>query len=373
MLDTGLTKAITQEFQPTAKAGNAAGQAAPTEELASCVLHITQEQDPDIQAANGEGKATCFRRATDSMESLNDSAPAAGSSPWRPASLPFTLFDDTPYNLTGRWFRQTTPLGIRNTRSLGTNDILKAPRLSHIFGTLDPMPQADPQLFHRAAEVALGVSLNAQSQAPDIPDVPSRTVSSRYEASLQTQVLVSDIHFLSLCVYMEELSASFNAQDLAPDISSAQDRFCTPCILYIRKGNHVLARLLTKQDILHFFLQLVSQDSAQELFRRTTPAPYFDVSRIEFQLCCLWIWFVRQGVVCFHSVGFGGHALDSQYVPLFFVDNLRKDSQVLGRLHTKQVTSHFFLQLVSQDSPQELFERSFRLIMAVHGLSFSFF
>jgi hypothetical protein len=27
-----------------------------------------------------------------------------GSSPWRPASLPFTFFDDTPYNLTVRWF-----------------------------------------------------------------------------------------------------------------------------------------------------------------------------------------------------------------------------------------------------------------------------
>jgi hypothetical protein len=45
----------------------------------------------------------------------------------------------------------------------------------------------------------------------------------------------------------------------------------------------------------------VSQDSAQELFRHTI-ASYFGVSRIEFQLCCLWIRFVSQGVVCFHSV-----------------------------------------------------------------------
>jgi len=57
---------------------------------------------------------------------------------------------------------------------------------------------------------------------------------------------------------------------------------------------------------IHLFLQLVSQDSAQELFRRTI-APYFGASRIEFQLCCLWTRFVSQGVVCFHSVGFGGH------------------------------------------------------------------
>ena len=159
------------------------------------------------------------------------------------------------------------------------------------------MPQAAPQLFHRTTEVALGVSLNAQSQAPDIPGVPSRAAFSRYAASLQAQALAPDIHLLSLHTYMEELSDSFNTQDLAPDISSAQDRFCTPCILYIRKGNHVLARLLTKQDILHFFLQLVSQDSAQELFRHTS-TPDLGVSRIEFQFCCLWTRLVSQGVVC---------------------------------------------------------------------------
>jgi hypothetical protein len=36
VLNTDLTKAITQEFQSTATAGKAAGQVAPTEELASC-------------------------------------------------------------------------------------------------------------------------------------------------------------------------------------------------------------------------------------------------------------------------------------------------------------------------------------------------
>jgi hypothetical protein len=78
----------------------------------------------------------------------------------------------------------------------------------------------------------------------------------------------------------------------------------------------------------------VVQDSAQEFFRHTI-TPYLDVSRIEFQLCCLWIRFVSQGVVCFHIVGFGGHVLDSQYTPRFFVDNLRNDSQVCARLHSK--------------------------------------
>jgi hypothetical protein len=85
------------------------------------------------------------------------------------------------------------------------------------------------------------------------------------------------------------------------------------------------------------------------------------LSRIEFQFCCFWIRFVSQGVVCFHSVGFGGHAQNSQYAPCIFVDNprklRRKGNQVLPRLHTKKVISHFFLQLsqlVSQDSAKEL-------------------
>ncbi len=131
----------------------------------------------------------------------------------------------------------------------------------------------------------------------------------------------------------------------------------------------MLAGLLTKQDILHLFLQLVSQDSAQKLFQRTI-SPYFGVSRIEFQFCCLWMRFVSQDVVCFHSVGFGGHAQDSQYAPCIFVDNPRKGSQVLARVHTKQVISHFFLQLVSQDSAQELFHRTSSPYLGVSRIEF---
>jgi hypothetical protein len=77
-----------------------------------------------------------------------------------------------------------------------------------------------------------------------------------------------------------------------------------------------------------------------ELFRHTI-SPCFGVSRIEFQFCYLWIRFVSQGVVCFHSVGFGGHTQDNQYAPCIFVDNPLKGSQVLARVHTKQVISHF--------------------------------
>jgi hypothetical protein len=113
------------------------------EEPAYGDLLNAQAQAPDIQAANGKEKATCFQRPTDSKESLNESSPAAESSPWRPASLPFTFFE-THYQFTGRWFRQITPLGIRNARSLGTNAIPKAPRLAHAGGALGPMTQAVP-------------------------------------------------------------------------------------------------------------------------------------------------------------------------------------------------------------------------------------
>ncbi len=128
-----------------------------------------------------EEKATCFQRATDSKESINDPAEAE-SSPWRPASLPFTFFD-THYKFTVRWFRQITPLGIRYALSLGTNVFPKAPRLAHALGALVLSPQAAPQHFQRAAEVALGVSLNAQSQAPEIPGVSSRAAFWRRTAS----------------------------------------------------------------------------------------------------------------------------------------------------------------------------------------------
>jgi hypothetical protein len=149
------------------------------EESALGVSLNDQALAPDIPTGNGFGKPTRFR-APDFTESLNDLfvhgdllqshfAPAAGSSPRRPTSVPSSYFDDTLAKLVGKWFRQIIPLGIRHTFSLGTNDIplLRAPRVSHILGAPGPKPQAVPQLFARAEESALGVSLNsfnAQSQ-----------------------------------------------------------------------------------------------------------------------------------------------------------------------------------------------------------------
>ena len=96
-------------------------------------------------------------------------APAAGSSPRRPTSVPSSYFDHTLAKLVGKWFRQIIPLGIRHAFPLGTNDIplLRAPRLLHILGAPGPKPQAVPQLFAHAEEAALGISLNSfNAQSP---------------------------------------------------------------------------------------------------------------------------------------------------------------------------------------------------------------
>jgi hypothetical protein len=119
-----------------------------------------------------------------------------------------------------------------------------------------------------------GASLNAQSQAPDIPGVSSRADFLRHTLSLQAQSKAPDI--FSLSAYSEQLLGSLNAQDQAPDdplslrayiemlwVSfHAQDRQCDPYIFV-------------------------------ENFRHCRQDPY------------LWIPVVRQGVVCFHSGGLG--------------------------------------------------------------------
>ncbi len=73
---------------------------------------------------------------------------------------------------------------------------------------------------------------------------------------------------------MEELSASFNAQDQAPDLH-AQYRQCAPC--FFVENSHPcrpeLLRLHTKQDVSHLSLQQVSQVSVQELFNHSMTSP----------------------------------------------------------------------------------------------------
>ncbi len=166
------------------------------------------------------------------------------------------------------------------------------------------------------------VSYNAQSQEPHIPVSSSHTVLSQYSSSLQVQAKFPDIHLLSLCVSTEEILASVNTQDQDPDDPHTQDHQCAPCDFvenprhysqaqskvpdihlltlcefmeefsasfntqdqapddphvqvlrcvpydFVENPRHYrqgLARLLTKHDIPHLFLQLVSYDSTQQL------------------------------------------------------------------------------------------------------------
>ena len=75
--------------------------------------------------------------------------------------------------------------------------LLQVPRF-HTLGAPGSKAPAFAQRFVRAEEAALGVSFNAQSQAPDIPGISSRVVFSCYTASLQTQSKDPDIQLLSL-------------------------------------------------------------------------------------------------------------------------------------------------------------------------------
>jgi hypothetical protein len=112
----------------------------------------------------------------------------------------------------------------------------------------------------------------------------------------------------------------------------------------------------------------VSQDRAQELFARHLTRPYQGVSRIEIFVCCLWIPVVRQGVVCFHSVGLGCSWIfttivfndpcgSTQCDPYIFVEYFRHYRQDPARLPTTEDSLYLSLQQVSQDRAQELFAR----------------
>jgi hypothetical protein len=74
-------------------------------------------------------------------------------------------------------------------------------------------------------EVALGVSFNTQSQAPDIPGASSRAAFLRDTASLQAQSKAPDSY--ALRAYTEELLGSLNAQAQAPDDPSSPKFYWT--------------------------------------------------------------------------------------------------------------------------------------------------
>ena len=90
-------------------------------------------------------------------------------------------------------------------------------------------------------------------------------------------------------MHRNSFNASFRHTSVFRGLSFSFDDYGSD--LLVNKDSPVLPRLHTKQDISHFFLLLVSQDSAQELFRLIISS-HLGVSRIEFQFCCVLTRFV---------------------------------------------------------------------------------
>jgi hypothetical protein len=219
----------------------------------------------------------------------------------------------------GKIFRQIIPLSIfRFTPMSGTPSFIQAPG-DHTAGVSGLQPRAAPKCFARAEENALGASLNAQSQAQDIPGGSSSADFLRHTLSFRAQSKAPDIISLRAC--SEQLLGSLNAQAQAPDDPMslrayiemlgasfhAQDRQWDPYIFveYLSHCRQETARLPTTQDGFSLPLQQVSQDKAQDLFVRLLTHPYQGVLRIEFLVFNLWIPVVRQGMVCFHGGDLG--------------------------------------------------------------------
>jgi hypothetical protein len=71
--------------------------------------------------------------------------------------------------------------------------------------------------YLRAEEASLGISVNAQSQAPDIPNISSRAAMIQYTPSLNATQNDPEISILPLRGLKQELSASLNTQSQAPN------------------------------------------------------------------------------------------------------------------------------------------------------------
>ena len=73
--------------------------------------------------------------------------------------------------------------------------------------------------YRRAEEATLGVSFNAQSQAPDIPDISSQRCKGAIHPTLSLNSTKNDpvISSLPLRPLKQELSAALNAHSQAPE------------------------------------------------------------------------------------------------------------------------------------------------------------
>ena len=150
---------------------------------------LIDQKIPPALVGNEIGKVARFRRVPGSTELPNGLAPTARSRPRNHDSVPPPSLNNNHTKLFSKCFFQIIPSGIQHTLLLGTNftSLPQAPRFSHTLGTLGPKPHASSQHFLRAAESTLGVSFNAQSQAPDIPGISSLNQLSQYLGSFNTQ------------------------------------------------------------------------------------------------------------------------------------------------------------------------------------------
>ena len=161
----------------------------------------------------------------------------------------------------------------------------------------------------------MGASLNAQSQAQDIPGGSSSADFSRHTLSFRAHSKAPDK--ISLRAYSEQLLGSLNAQSQAPDDPlslrayigllwasfHAQDHQCDPHIFvdYYRFLSQEPARLLTTQDSLYFSLQQVLPPSDTLL-----PPPLLSLCKVYMrnqEMPQSGDSVVRQGVVCSLSGG----------------------------------------------------------------------
>jgi hypothetical protein len=167
----------------------------------------------------------------------------------------------------------------------------------------------------RAEEDTLGVSFNAQSQAPDIPEFSARATRIEYTLSLNATQNDPEIFFLPLRALKQELSASLNAQSQAPDDPlHALDSKCAPrdSLYHSPFFSKVLQRLParistaplqplcipTKRHIHPFLPQTVSKGHAHLPPSRIQKTPYQGFWRSEVHILRLRILFVRQELVC---------------------------------------------------------------------------
>jgi hypothetical protein len=319
-LDTDLTQAIqsTEALHISLPCNSATHKVITSEETGARAGQMASVCNLNILPAtvgSAAGQAAPFRRVPGSKEPLNDLAPVARSSPRRADLAPSPSMAGSHVHFFGKIFRQIIPLSIiRYTPMSGTPSFIQAPG-DHTAGVPGLQTRAAPKCFARAEENALGASLNAQSQAQDIPGGSSSADFSRLTLSFRAHSKAPDK--ISLRAYSEQLLGSLNAQSQAPDDPlslrayigllwasfHAQDHQCDPHIFvdYNHFCRHEPARSLTTQDSLYFSLQQVLPPSDTLL-----PPPLSSLCKVYMrnqEMPQSGDSVVRQGVVCSLSGG----------------------------------------------------------------------